>query len=83
MTVSVAIDHPRPADISVRLQHVGGREFILVRRPTSVGPAYMRTFTVDGFLGDDVSGTWRLVIVDSVASNVGTLQRWSMDVTTR
>lgn len=83
MSVTVAVTHPYPFDLTLRLSHVGGREFVLVRQPTEDGPSFNRTFTVDGFVGEDLAGTWRLTAVDGAASDVGTLDSWSLDVTTR
>jgi subtilisin-like proprotein convertase family protein len=83
MNVTVGITHSFPLDLTVRLQRVGGREFVLLREASIDGPSFERTFTVDGFVGESVTGTWRLTVVDGADRDVGTLDRWSMDVTTR
>lgn len=83
MGVTIAITHSFPMDLTVRLQKVGGREFVLLREQSIDGPAFERTFTVDGFVGERLTGTWRLTVVDGAARDVGTLDRWSIDVTTR
>lgn len=79
----VAITHSFPAELTVRLSRVGGREFVLLREALIDGPNLERTFTVDGFAGQDLEGTWRLTVVDGAANDVGTFDRWSLDITTR
>jgi subtilisin-like proprotein convertase family protein len=83
MSVSVDITHEFPYDLTVRLSRVGGREFTLLRQPSIDGPAVAQTFTVEGFVGEMAPGTYRLTVVDGAARDVGTLNRWSMDVTSR
>lgn len=83
MSVTVDIEHPYPYDLTVRLSRVGGREFVLVRQPTADGPRFMQRFAVEGFVGEDLRGTWRLTVVDGAARDVGRLSSWSLDATTR
>lgn len=83
MSVSVDITHEFPYDLTVRLSRVGGREFTLVRQPSIDGTSLAQTYTVAGFVGEMAPGTYRLTVVDGAARDVGTLNRWSMDVTTR
>jgi subtilisin-like proprotein convertase family protein len=83
MTVSVDITHEFPYDLTVRLSRVGGREFTLLRQPSVEGTAVVQSFTVEGFVGEMAPGTYRLTVVDGAARDVGTLNSWSMDVTSR
>lgn len=83
LSVSVAMTHTFPYELVIRLQKVGGREFVLLRESTIEGPSIERTFTVDGFVGESLTGTWRLTVVDNGAGDVGTLDSWSIDATTR
>ena len=83
MSVNVELTHTFPLDLTVRLSRVGGREFVLLRQPTEPGPSLRRTFVVDGFAGEALAGTWRLTVVDEGNRDTGTLDRWTMDVTTR
>lgn len=83
MSVSVALTHTFPYELTIRLSRVGGREFVLLREAPIDGPSVERTFTVDGFVGEDLAGTWRLTVVDGGAGDTGTIDAWSMDVTTR
>jgi subtilisin-like proprotein convertase family protein len=83
MRVTVDITHPYPYDLTIRLARVGGREFVLARQPTDDGPRFVRTFVVDGFVGEMLAGTYRLTVVDGAARDVGTFHRVALDVTTR
>jgi subtilisin-like proprotein convertase family protein/C1A family cysteine protease len=83
LRASVAITHSFPGDLTIRLSRVGGREFVLLREALVDGPSFERTFVVDGFIGDSLDGTWRLTVVDGAANDLGTLDRWSLDITTR
>lgn len=83
MSVSVDITHAFPYDLTVRLSRVGGREFTLVRQPSVDGTSLVQTFTVAGFVGEMAPGTYRLTVVDGAARDVGTLNNWSMEVTSR
>lgn len=83
MSASIAITHSFPMDLTVRLSRVGGREFVLLREASIDGPSFERTFVAEGFVGEELAGTWRLTVVDGAARDVGTLDTWSLDVTTR
>ncbi len=83
MTVNLAVTHSFPYELTVRLSRVGGREFVLLREAPIDGPGFTRAFAVDGFMGEDLAGTWRLTVVDGGAGDTGTIDRWSLDVTTR
>jgi subtilisin-like proprotein convertase family protein len=83
MTVGAEISHTYPADLTLRLRSPRGREHELARNPLEDGPTFVHTYSVDAFSGEAVNGTWRLVVIDSVARDDGSLTRWTMDVTTR
>lgn len=82
MKATVDIDHPYKGDLTVVLQRLGQPgESLLVEADASSGPFGNRTFVVNDFNGEDAQGTWRLVVSDLAASDVGTLQGWSLEVT--
>jgi subtilisin-like proprotein convertase family protein len=83
MSVSVDITHPFPADLTIRLSRVGGREFVLLTEDYSSEGGIQRTFDVPGFVGEDAAGTWRLTVVDGAADDIGTLNAWSITVANR
>jgi subtilisin-like proprotein convertase family protein len=81
-TVSVDITHPFLGDLTLRVARVGGREFVLLREQVVDGTSLHRTFDVAGFTGEMAPGTYRLTVVDGAARDVGTLDGWSLDLTT-
>jgi subtilisin-like proprotein convertase family protein len=83
LRANIAITHTFPMDLTVRLSRVGGREFVLMREALIEGPSVERSFVVDGFIGEAVAGTWHLTVIDTSTGDVGTLDRWSLDITTR
>jgi subtilisin-like proprotein convertase family protein len=54
---------------------------MLVEADASSGSFGTRTFVVNDFVGDDLEGTWRLVVIDVAAPDKGTLKSWSLEVT--
>ncbi|GAB4215562.1 MAG: hypothetical protein OHK0013_41250 [Sandaracinaceae bacterium] len=82
LTATVTIEHEFPADLRIALQRVGGREVVLFDRQDVSDTRFTRTFTVDGFNDQQLSGTWRLVVSDRAARDTGRLVSWSLDATT-
>lgn len=77
----VNIDHGYKGDLTLKLQRVGQPgEVTLVQADGSSGPFGTRTFPVADFAGQDAAGTWRLVMIDEAAGDVGTLLGWSLEV---
>lgn len=82
-TVTVDVTHPFLGDLTIRVSRVGGREFVLLREQIVDGTSLHRTFDVAGLVGEMAPGTYRLTVVDGAARDVGTLDGWSLDLTTR
>ncbi|MEZ4227115.1 MAG: proprotein convertase P-domain-containing protein [Polyangiaceae bacterium] len=80
LNVTVAIDHPAKGDLNVRLQKLGLTEVQLVEADASSGAFGTRTFSVPTFVGEESSGTWRLIVSDVAGGDLGTLQSWSMEI---
>jgi subtilisin-like proprotein convertase family protein len=77
----VNIDHDYKGDLTVRLQRLGQPgEVTLVQADASSGPFGTQSFVIGDFIGEDAAGTWRLVMIDEAASDVGTLLGWSLEV---
>lgn len=83
MSVSVDITHTFPAELTIRLARVGGREFVLLTEDYASEGGIRRTFDVPGFVGEDAAGTWRLTVVDGAPRDEGTLNSWSIRVAHR
>jgi len=82
MRVDVDITHPSSMDLSIKLQRVGVPGEAVLVAPASLDGAFgKRTFTVSDFVGQDMSGTWRLVVADTASGDTGTLNGWALVVT--
>lgn len=82
-TVTVDLTHAFIGDLTIRVSRVGGREFVLLNQQLLDGTSLHRTFDVAGFTGEMAPGTYRLTVVDGAARDTGTLDGWSLDLTTR
>jgi len=80
VTVTVDATHPYRGDLVVKLLHPAGREAVLLDRQGAGDDDVRQSFTVTSFNGLDAAGNWTLVIVDTAASDVGRLNRWSLEV---
>jgi subtilisin-like proprotein convertase family protein/C1A family cysteine protease len=80
MQVAVDITHTYRGDLTLVLSKVGGSEVILLRGDGSSEANLVRTFDVTNFLGQELSGTWRLKVVDEARNDVGTLNFWRLTV---
>lgn len=83
LTATVTIEHAFPNDLRIVLRRVGGREAVLFDRQDVTDTRFTRTFTVEQFNDQDLSGTWRLVVSDRAARDTGRLVSWSLEATTR
>jgi subtilisin-like proprotein convertase family protein len=82
LTATVTVEHEFPADLRIALQRVGGREVVLFDRQDVTDSPFTRTYTVDGFNDQQLTGTWRLVVSDRAPRDTGRLVSWSLDATT-
>jgi subtilisin-like proprotein convertase family protein len=74
--VRLAITHPRAGELAVTLVAPDGRQYpLLGPDPASVSADVITLVKVDASASPR-TGTWRLVIVDTVAGNAGTLVSW-------
>lgn len=80
-TVQVAVDitHPWTADLKVVLSH-GGVEAVLWDHEGGHTDDVRQTFTPRGFTDQDASGIWTLTVTDSVDRDQGTLNHWSLTI---
>ena len=71
--VTVDIDHPRPADLSVILEDPNGQQ------GTIALDGKVTQTAVQAFPGDDmVGGMWTLRVTDTVEGETGILNGWSV-----
>lgn len=83
LTATVTVEHEFPADLRIALQRVGGREVVLFDRQDVSDSPFTRTYTVDGYVDQELSGNWRLIVSDRAARDTGRLVSWSLDATVR
>ncbi len=81
LKVTVDISHTYSGDLRVSLVR-GGTEKVLSANAGGSADDVRKTFTVTGFAGQALAGTWTLKVADSAAQDTGRLNRWSLDVTT-
>ncbi|MCB9595458.1 MAG: proprotein convertase P-domain-containing protein [Sandaracinaceae bacterium] len=79
----VEITHSFPYELTIRLRHEGGREFVLLTEDASSETGVSRSFEVPGFVGDDIGGSWTLTVVDAATGDTGTLVSWQLRASTR
>jgi len=79
--VTVDITHTYVGDLKVSLVH--GDKTVVLQANQGGGTADLKkTFTVEGFAGAPAGGAWKLTVVDSAGMDEGTLNSWSIEVTT-
>ncbi len=87
--VKLSITHPDPSQLTISmsmpLQWDGEETYedVFWDRAQTAGPNLELHVPV-GFVGDEaVNGVWRLKIVDHVGGGAGTLESWSLELTSR
>lgn len=79
--VTVDITHTYVGDLRVSLVH--GDTTVVLQANQGGGTADLnKTFTVEGFAGVPAGGAWKLLVVDTAGMDDGTLNSWSIEVTT-
>ncbi|MCA9488614.1 MAG: proprotein convertase P-domain-containing protein [Myxococcales bacterium] len=82
LAVTVDITHTYQGDLKVALVDRNGRQIVLHDHTGGGADDVKRTFVVPDAVGLPASGTWSLVVADTAKSDTGTLNRWSMQITT-
>jgi subtilisin-like proprotein convertase family protein len=82
LKVNVDISHTYRGDLRVKLVRQGGGEIVLHDRSGSGADNISETYLVADFDGEDMAGTWSLVVSDHAGADVGTLNSWSLEVVT-
>jgi C1A family cysteine protease len=79
--VTVDITHTYVGDLKVTLTH--GDKTVTLQANQGGGTADLKkTFTVDGFAGVPAGGAWKLTVADTASMDEGTLNSWSIAITT-
>lgn len=82
LSVHVTIDHSYIGDLVIHLSH-GGTDATIYTGAGIGGAALDETFTVSAFDGKELSGGWKLTVIDTAAVDTGTLASWSLTATVR
>jgi len=80
--IRVYATHSYSGDISLMLVAPNGHETIFHKADMGSKTVIQRTWSLDDFNGQDPSGEWSLVVIDTLPRNQGRLLRWEMDVHT-
>ena len=81
LKVAVTIDHAYKGDLTVKLVRVGAPgEIVLKQADGSSGQFGTQSYAVDAYNGQDMLGTWRVVVIDTAQADVGTLNSWRLEV---
>ncbi|HEY3356666.1 MAG TPA: proprotein convertase P-domain-containing protein, partial [Polyangia bacterium] len=79
--VTVDITHTYVGDLVVKLTH-GDKTVALQTNEGGAADDLKKTFTVTGFAGVAAGGVWTLQVIDTASMDTGTVNSWSIDVTT-
>jgi hypothetical protein len=81
LTIGVDVTHTYVGDLRVQVTHLGKTATL---QDQAGGSAHdlKKTFTASDFAGMDAAGAWTLSISDMAAQDVGTLNAWTLDVST-
>lgn len=77
LTVDVDITHTFRGDLIVELEH-DGKTAVLQRNQGGGADDLVASFTVNDFNGDDINGTWNLVVRDTARIDVGEVNSWKL-----
>src|SRR5262249_24866454 len=78
--VDLNITHPHPQDLIVTLTSPSGTVATLAHNPENgTGTGIVFEMTANNFWGEDAKGNWTLTVTDSVTSNKGTLNGWTLE----
>lgn len=81
LALSLAITHPFRGDLKVTLVSPGGKQFVVSNRAGgSADNLVISNMPLPAFVGDTAAGTWKLVVADLAAVDVGTLTSWSLRI---
>jgi hypothetical protein len=80
VTLAVEIDHTYVGDLKVVVRH-GGRELVLHDHSGGSADDLSLRVPSTAFAGISPAGEWSLSVVDNAAVDVGSITRWSLELT--
>ncbi|HEU0034913.1 MAG TPA: proprotein convertase P-domain-containing protein [Kofleriaceae bacterium] len=82
LKLTVDITHTYRGDLKLTLSN-GASTIVVLDGDGGSTDNIKQTFTVAGFAGASLAGTWTLKVEDTAAQDVGTLNTWGMQVVTQ
>ncbi len=84
VVLDLYIDHPRIRDLTVTLEDPATTRVVIFDGDRDGAEIYLRDFVVLGFPGDEsVNGFWKLHVTDRVTGQTGTIEDFSLTITSR
>ncbi len=80
LKLTVDISHSFRGDLKITLTK-GAKSLVVFANEGGSADNVKQTFTVAGFSGAALAGTWTLSVVDNAAQDVGTLSSWKLEAT--
>jgi subtilisin family serine protease/subtilisin-like proprotein convertase family protein len=81
LAVQVDITHPSVGDLLIQLVGPDGTAVVLQDHEGGDGDDVHQTFAVPDFNGGSATGAWQLLVSDTSGTEVGTIDSWTLDVT--
>ena len=82
--IYLELTHESPSDLFITLTNPATNEVVVFDQEPAEGPDLVLHRTPRGFSGDEsVNGTWWLKVVDGTSGGTGTVDRWSLEITSR
>jgi subtilisin-like proprotein convertase family protein len=82
LRVKVDIRHPYIGDLVLAIVAPGGKRVVLHDRKGGSDDDIRLTYRVEAMEGVDALGAWRIELADKASGDVGTLQSWSLELST-
>ncbi|EKE77018.1 S8 family serine peptidase [Gallaecimonas xiamenensis] len=79
--VGVNISHTWVGDLIVTLVSPSGTEKVLASRSGGSADDLVQNWNVASFNGEEMQGTWTLVVSDNANADTGTLNSWDLNIT--
>jgi len=84
VVLDLYINHPRIRDLLVSLEDPATTQVVIFDGDRDGAEIYLRDFVVLGFPGDEsVNGFWKLHVTDKVTGQTGTIEDFSLTLTSR
>ncbi len=80
LSVDLGLAHSYRGDLTVFLTSPSGKTVVLSDRAGGSADDLRGVFPLEGFEGESSVGEWKLTVEDKARGDVGTLERWSLEI---